>query len=901
MTDTTLSTAGDVLVEIPGNIYLGRNTEREHIAEFLVRRPMLKSGDEILAVFDCILYEGGGRRLGSLTFHDYAIFTPDALITWGRGLRRSLVDRLPWSDLIIERYGRRTPLEGVIKLRYGAADPTAKRRIAIKTNGGSHEGAHASEVATIGTDIYLDLMPLQEVRLCVAMINFLREGGGMGFQDKFGTNIAESQGRGKIPNLIMRPFAPKAGAIIPPASSGGEVGKADFADEKPVQVGNYRNRLYPISGGSGERAKPRSNETVRLDNGTYNGPSKLDALDGGAGVRPAQTSGGRINNGGRNTETNAPGESGNAVRAGSGRVNEFVTPAPRRGADTVQREGSPRVPANRYETQPRLDNTIQRRQTPKEPPATYNSPQDSRAPRPASAEIQASYDTPLQPYKRGMMRTTSTVKRERSPQVPPATYVSPVTGGHDERIPTRRRSSTRENVIDALSNSTDALPSHQLTEPIAITIARPLLNPFNFARAVRLVFIDPRNLGRNISDALGMLGVIGDVPVAVLGREYEDRREARANLKRFVDRDFLFTNPISYYTIRPFVKPVTDWLYATPTPTASSEERRVIEITINEEVEPMTMRDMGALRRRGEDRLSRVRRTPVPPADTIRPAATDRPAGSTPPPAPPVRQQIGLKRNGNGGSTPIVERESSTQSAPGTFVSTPAPTSLTPEAPVKTDATAPLTEVSFIPQPQPTTPTVLDVTGSADAPAPQPTLTGDDFTPIWGIADYFNERLYAAGITTYEQLADAPQEVLTRIGLPEWRVKRDLVREQAMQLAIGEKPTPPPHASTEPVQVDIGGGGTAPSPIRDAPPSSKLGDPFGNTPANKQSDDADINPGTTVDPQAETQAPPSKLGIDSDLHAPDSGGASLNSDSSNDDRSFPATDTDTGAPKSKLD
>ena len=68
----------------------------------------------------------------------------------------------------------------------------------------------------------------------------------------------------------------------------------------------------------------------------------------------------------------------------------------------------------------------------------------------------------------------------------------------------------------------------------------------------------------------------------------------------------------------------------------------------------------------------------------------------------------------------------------------------------------------------------------------------DDFNIIYGIGEYFKQKLYDAGITTFQELADAPLDVLEeQVGLAAWRIEKDEIKEQALTLARGGQITRP--------------------------------------------------------------------------------------------------------------
>jgi len=80
--------------------------------------------------------------------------------------------------------------------------------------------------------------------------------------------------------------------------------------------------------------------------------------------------------------------------------------------------------------------------------------------------------------------------------------------------------------------------------------------------------------------------------------------------------------------------------------------------------------------------------------------------------------------------------------------------------------------------------------GAEEAPPIAPTSAApaeaDDFTRIIGIGPVFDQRLKAAGVRTFAELAAyTPGEIAAVIGWPQTRVERAEIIEQARQLAQG--------------------------------------------------------------------------------------------------------------------
>jgi hypothetical protein len=167
-------------IQMLSNIYVSRNVVGLHLSEFLERateRHFLEPGEQILAIFDCIIMETGGIRIGGLTLHDYAIVTNQHLFTWARGRSKDVIDKFRWAYLSIDKFGRRNTIEGTVKLIYRAPAAGGRRQIALrsrmdKENPLPEKPREEQAPKTEGVAIYLDFMPVEEVPVCQRMLNF---------------------------------------------------------------------------------------------------------------------------------------------------------------------------------------------------------------------------------------------------------------------------------------------------------------------------------------------------------------------------------------------------------------------------------------------------------------------------------------------------------------------------------------------------------------------------------------------------------------------------------------------------------------------------------------------------------------------------------------------------------
>ncbi len=83
----------NVALELPVP-YIGKNVERKHVEEFF--RYHREPDEVVIALFDGIIFDGDGKRVGGLTLHDYVILTDRHFVLWARGLQSDVLDRLDY-------------------------------------------------------------------------------------------------------------------------------------------------------------------------------------------------------------------------------------------------------------------------------------------------------------------------------------------------------------------------------------------------------------------------------------------------------------------------------------------------------------------------------------------------------------------------------------------------------------------------------------------------------------------------------------------------------------------------------------------------------------------------------------------------------------------------------------
>lgn len=80
--------------------YIGKNVERKHVEEFF--RYHREPDEVVIALFDGIIFDGDGKRVGGLTLHDYVILTDRHFILWARGLQSDVLDRLDYRGVRLD-------------------------------------------------------------------------------------------------------------------------------------------------------------------------------------------------------------------------------------------------------------------------------------------------------------------------------------------------------------------------------------------------------------------------------------------------------------------------------------------------------------------------------------------------------------------------------------------------------------------------------------------------------------------------------------------------------------------------------------------------------------------------------------------------------------------------------
>ncbi len=573
MTTESIPPAGEATMEleIPNDMYVGLNVVRRHIAEFFYRagtQALLASGETVLAIFDCILLEPNGRRLGGLTLHDYAVLTDQNLITWGRGLNRDVIDKFEWSSVGLDKFGRRTPIEGVIKVTYNYKSVGNKRRISIKSSAADDiHDAPAIPATLSGVPsvlLYLDLMPIGDVRICAGMMQYMirannSEGVSNTFKETFRADITRSQQRMATVNDLMRTFymdlgngmlveadtvrdlqsvrsspyrgpsSPYQNTDAPYRNTGVKVNRGDASAAALNRSGKSTNTMSGAERDESGTAGNTLKETVKLNNGPINRPSKLEEYERRVSGRPPTGGGG------------APSAAPSRLGGASGE-SRLIPP----GGESA--------------TPPRVAAAPAR-------PARAERP--APAPRPARAE-----------------RPAPGLRVRATP--PPRAFISAAQ-------PVERRTIRAGEVLD--EGGTAYETTRPVTMPIVVALGRELLNPYSLSRLARGLWIDPRNLVRNASDISQTAGAVADIANVVASDE--EARTVAVNRVRESAYSVFRDNIILHYTVWPFIKPILDIVLLPASGDVAMERHNRVRVRGAEMLDPESadtdLPDLGAM------------------------------------------------------------------------------------------------------------------------------------------------------------------------------------------------------------------------------------------------------------------------------------------------------------------
>ncbi|NWJ94718.1 MAG: hypothetical protein HXX20_02955 [Chloroflexi bacterium] len=763
-TDTVPPTEETKELQIPNDVYVGLNVVRKHVTEFFYRastQGLLSTGESVLAIFDCILLKPDGRRLGSLTLHDYAILTDQHLIIWGRGLNNDIIEKLEWSSIGLEKFGRRTPLEGVLKVAYNLKSNSNKRRISFKgdVTSDSAEAIVPEHPATSLT--YLDLMPVEDVRVCASMIRFLikgtNDGTGSGiFKEHFRPDITRSQKRLSQVNSLLQLFYVDLG--------NGVLVEADTAkDLQNVQSSPYRGPASPYRGVN----SPYIHHTSRGQSSAGEVPrEKKPAIQNKKPVvsspdkKPVVSSPDKkpvVSSPDKKPVASSPDKKPVASSPDKKSAGGTTAPKPASKLDTIQfgpKLGSGSVSskvAPKLESKPKAATTPPKSSAtaPKAAPKPQASkpapkadtgdrsskPAAPKAPAPSSSGA-GGLTSKLDAYENRVAGRTGSIpsntttqesvpsassSKVREPLKPSNRVAAPVervatrpTAVRAERLPrtnapktrralARRSTSSEGEVVPATPPTFTVRP---LTIPLPLTLGREILNPYSLSRLVRGLWFDPISVIRSADNLTRTAGAIVDIADVVVTDE--EARTVAVTKVRSTAYSIFRDNPVLRYTVWPFVKPVLDLVLL---PEEVEMQRTRLHVRT---VEQKTTKDevklthLGAMT--GEDVLTRKLPANVPVASAKAPT----PAAPKPAPAPTANVAPALN--------PAVPKPAPAP-APAVSITKPAPTpSAAPVSPVTKPAPAPTPSVTSAPSVSKSVPTSdVDTTAvSVKKPTPAP-------------------------------------------------------------------------------------------------------------------------------------------------------------------------------------
>jgi hypothetical protein len=151
--------------------YLGTNVDPTNVNE-VHYRGLLEEGETLMALFDGVLIDERGRRIGGVSLTDFVALTDQRLITWARGFFNDTVDGFYWKDVDVVESKTWDPLHGRVIVAFRLVQSAPRpRRISIKgfkTSGGAQN--QEGERILINT---FDYMPAADVPVLTDMIGWI--------------------------------------------------------------------------------------------------------------------------------------------------------------------------------------------------------------------------------------------------------------------------------------------------------------------------------------------------------------------------------------------------------------------------------------------------------------------------------------------------------------------------------------------------------------------------------------------------------------------------------------------------------------------------------------------------------------------------------------------------------
>ncbi len=148
--------------------YLGANVSPISVEE-MHHRGLLEEGETLLALFDGVLLDERGRRVGGLSLNDFVALTDQRLITWARGLFSDTVDGFVWKDVDVGDSDTWDPFHGRLSIVF-RLPPIAPRSRRIAVKGADAVAAGSDERVLVNT---LDYMPAEDLPVLARMIGWI--------------------------------------------------------------------------------------------------------------------------------------------------------------------------------------------------------------------------------------------------------------------------------------------------------------------------------------------------------------------------------------------------------------------------------------------------------------------------------------------------------------------------------------------------------------------------------------------------------------------------------------------------------------------------------------------------------------------------------------------------------
>ncbi len=149
--------------------YLGTNVDPASVKE-LHHRGLLQEGEILLAIFDGVLIDERGRRVGGISLSDFVALTDQRLITWARGFFNDTVDGFSWKNVDVIEAKSWDPLHGRVSLAFRLLPSVPRpRRISVKGFKGNQDVPQEERIIINS----LDYMPAADVAVLTEMVEWI--------------------------------------------------------------------------------------------------------------------------------------------------------------------------------------------------------------------------------------------------------------------------------------------------------------------------------------------------------------------------------------------------------------------------------------------------------------------------------------------------------------------------------------------------------------------------------------------------------------------------------------------------------------------------------------------------------------------------------------------------------